>query len=70
MEEHGEESFISNNIEKFHKVGKKIIHLKHHTKYLEICSLYKVTPQGLRIKKIPSISPFTADLRKDWDNIL
>ena len=65
-----EESFISNNIEKLHKIGKKIIHLKHHIKYLEVCILYKVTPQGLRIKKIPSISPFTTDFRKDWDSIL
>ena len=52
---HIEESFISNNIEKLHKVGKKIIHLKHNIKYLEVCSLFKVAPQGLRIKKIPRI---------------
>ena len=70
MEEHIEESFINNNIEKLHKVGKKIIHLKHHIKYLEVCSLHKLTPQGLHIKKIPSISPFTTDFRKDWDSIL
>ena len=62
--------FISNNIEKLNKVGKKIIHLKHHIKYLEVCSLFKVTPQGLRIKKIPRISPFTTHFRKDWDSIL
>ena len=70
MEEHREESFISNNIEKLHKVGKKIILPKHHIKYLEVHSLYKVTLQGLCLKKIPSISPFTIDFRKDWDSIL
>ena len=70
MEEHIEESFISNNIDKLHKVGKKIIHLKHHIEYLEVCSLLKVIPQGLRTKKIPSISPFTTDFRKDWDSII
>ena len=70
MEEYIEENFISNNIEKLHNAGEKSIHLNHHIKYLEVCSLYKVTPQNLRITKIPSISPFTTDFRKDWDSIL
>ena len=70
MEEHIEESFLSNNIDKLHKVAKKIIHLKHHIEYLEVCSLLKVTPQGLHTKKIPGISLFTTDFRKDWDSII
>ena len=48
----------------------KVIQLKHHIKFLQICREYAVTPNGLIIKKSPNIFPVSPSFTQDWKTMI
>ena len=65
------ENVLENNLlNKIQKNGIKVIHLKHHIKFLQICREYDATPNDLIIKKSPNIFPVSASFTQDWKTII
>ena len=65
------ENVLENNLlNKIQKNGIKVIHLKHHIKFLQICREYDVTPNGLIIKKSRNIFPISPSFTQDWKTII
>ena len=60
----------NNLLNKIQKNGIKVIHLKRHIKFLQICREYDITPNGLIIKKSPNIFPMSPFFRQDWKTII
>ena len=65
------ENVLENNLlTKLQKNGIKVIHLKHHIKFLQTCREYDVTLNGLIMKKSPNIFPVSPSFSEEWQSII